>query len=96
MTTTYNVRLKRAEGALVRMLGLVGRRGFEPVDLNAAATACGRWIDVHLTVQGERPSDLLARQIERLFDVEQVTFADAVAADGPAAPIARIGVSATG
>lgn len=96
MTTTYHVRLKRSEGALLRMLGLVGRRGFEATELRSLATGCGRWLDVTMTLVGERPRDVLARQIDRLFDVERVAFADPSEEAAEPAPARPRLVSAAG
>ena len=72
MNGTLWVRLRRAEGALLRMLGVVGRRGFETENLVARPSKDGRWIEVTMSVKGTRPVELLERQIMRLVDVEGV------------------------
>lgn len=65
------VRLTRAEGALVRMLGLVERRGFVPVRILATPDGpeCQR---VLLTVQTDRPIEQLTHQLNKLYDVLHV------------------------
>jgi len=60
--------LAPAEGALVRVLGLIERRGFRLGAMQARATPRG----LHLTLAlpaGGRPADVLLRQIRRLHDV---------------------------
>lgn len=64
------------EGAVIRVLGLVERRGFELRDLSAHA---GR---LTLAVDPRGPGrhlDVLARQLERLVDVIAVSFSPAPA-----------------
>lgn len=71
ITFTMQVRLRRVEGALVRLLGLVGRRGYEAERVTARPTDDGAHLDVTLQIRGTRPADLLARQLARLHDVEE-------------------------
>lgn len=70
MTATLQIQLKRAEGSLLRLLGLVGRRGFETEEISARSLE--KHMDVVLTVRGTRPVDVLTRQILNLEDVERV------------------------
>ena len=70
MTATLRIRLKRAEGSLVRLLGLVGRRGFETEGISARSLE--KHMDVVLTVRGARSVEVLTRQILKLEDVERV------------------------
>lgn len=70
-TFTLQVRLRRAEGALVRLLGLVGRRGFEAERVTARPSEDGARLDVTLQIRGTRPVEILARQLARLHDVEE-------------------------
>jgi acetolactate synthase II small subunit len=72
MTHTVRVRLKRQEGSLLRTLGVVFRRGFEVVELSARVEPEGRWIDMTMRVESDRPIEPLCRQIEKLFDVVSV------------------------
>lgn len=72
MSHTIRIRIKRAEGSLIRVLGLIFRRGFEVAQLTAGRTEDGRWIDVTAVVESDRPADVLCRQIEKLFDVVHV------------------------
>ena len=60
--------LRRAEGAIVRVLGTTERRGFLPVSVDGEAQADGdRW-HLRMTVEGEREPETLTRQLEKLYD----------------------------
>ena len=72
MRNTIRVRLKRAEGSLLRTLGLVNRRSFEVVGVAARLTDDERWLDAELTLESDRSIDVLCRQIDKLFDVVRV------------------------
>ncbi|KAF1712065.1 acetolactate synthase [Pseudoxanthomonas kalamensis DSM 18571] len=64
--------LKPAEGALVRTLGLIERRGFAPRAINGAPDpADGRW-RVQLVVDSARPVEGLRLQLLKLYDCEAV------------------------
>jgi acetolactate synthase regulatory subunit len=71
------VRLRRTEGALLRLIGLVQRRGFEIADIATAPAEAGVW-RVRLDLESARDPVPLARQIEKLYDVVAV---DAVGLD---------------
>ena len=71
MTETLNVRLRRAEGALVRLLGLTERRGY-PATQVSAIPLDGTTMLVQLTVRCERPLEQLTRQLAKLYDVTHV------------------------
>ena len=58
-------------GALVRVLGLVERRGFEPTQVKVDTGAEGL-MRVALSVRSERPVELLVRQLMRLVEVRTV------------------------
>ena len=71
MNHTLRIRLSSVEGAVVRVLGLIERRGFS---LNKCTLGefdgTGREMEVNVT--SSRPGDLLKRQLERLHDVYHV------------------------
>ena len=66
-----NLLIDGRRGALVRVLGLVERRGYTAGRLGVDAAADGT-LRVALSVQGPRPTDLLARQLMRLVEVRSV------------------------
>ena len=65
------VLLDQAEGALLRLLGTVERRGFALSGLSADQTDAGA-LAVRLQLEGARDLQVLCRQIERLIDVREV------------------------
>jgi acetolactate synthase regulatory subunit len=74
--TTYQIRLKHAEGSLVRLLGLARRRRFDVTHLIAHPSPDGDFLDVQMTVESDRSESVLARQIENLLDVTHVSIAN--------------------
>lgn len=60
--------LRCAEGALVRVLGTVERRGFRPLGVDGEAQRDGdRW-HLRLAVEGEREAATLTAQLAKLHD----------------------------
>ncbi|MEE4175681.1 MAG: ACT domain-containing protein [Xanthomonadales bacterium] len=80
MKHTLQVQICAREGAVLRTLGLVERRGFRIESLNVAE-AQGDGQAMRLTVRSDRSIALLKRQLERLHDVIWVEMES----DGPAA-----------
>lgn len=70
MSCSLELALDRAEGALLRVLGTIERRGWNVLTVNAASDS--RSYTVNLTLDGTRDPDLLCRQLERLIDVQAV------------------------
>jgi len=71
MNHTLNIRLSGREGAVVRALGLIERRGYSLHTCSVSSTdVSGQAMQV--TVRSTRPGDLLKRQLERLHDVLSV------------------------
>lgn len=71
--------LESVEGALLRVLGTVERRGFGLRGVTAAATEASRQ-SLRLQLDGDRDPELLCRQLERLVDVRQVQLVSKVPA----------------
>ncbi|MGH8243119.1 MAG: ACT domain-containing protein [Steroidobacteraceae bacterium] len=70
MKRTIELRLARAEGAIVRTLGLIERRGFTVTAIHMRGDVGSESLVLRLEVASEgRPFDVLLRQILRLFDV---------------------------
>lgn len=75
MSNTLHVEIFEAEGALVRLIGLVERRGFTISSMAMSAPSNGSsrvTLDI-ASRSGARQIDILTRQIERLFDVHAVS-----------------------
>ena len=68
MSRRLHVHLKRADGALVRLLGLAERRGYPPERVVAAPVSPDTQL-VRLTLGGERPLEPLVRKLSGLYDV---------------------------
>ncbi|BDX00904.1 ACT domain-containing protein [Maricaulis maris] len=86
MRTSLRIELADAEGALMRLIGLVERRGFTIATLDKGEMSEGR-STVTMTLDardGARNMDVLARQVARLFDVRGVFTRDAESPISPA------------
>ncbi len=73
---TIEVKLRRAEGALQRLLCVLRRRGYEVTDLEAHTTDDGASLAVAVTLESDRPSDVLARHVAKLIECEAVALRD--------------------
>jgi len=82
MSFTLHVRLKKAEGALVRLLGQIGRRGYDVLGVRAELSADKKAFDVVVdfepfmpvppAVQQARPAEVLPALVAKLIEVEKV------------------------
>lgn len=76
MNHTLHIRLSGYEGAALRALDLMERRGFSLVTCHLEeADQNGR--DMKVKVRSSKPGDLLKRQLERLWDVQFVELLSA-------------------
>ena len=84
------VRLKKAEGSLVRLLGQIGRRGYDVLGVRAELSADRKAFDVvedfepfmpvPPAVQQARPAEVLPALVAKLIEVEKVEL------QGPGSP----------
>lgn len=82
MNRTIEVRLARAEGAIVRTLGLIERRGFAVTAIATRGEANSETVVLRLEISSPgRPFDVLIRQILRLFDVHAALLIEPRSAD---------------
>jgi acetolactate synthase regulatory subunit len=89
MSFTLVVRLKKAEGALVRLLGQIGRRGYDVLGVRAELSADQKTFDVQVdfvpfmpvppAVQQARPAEVLPSLVAKLVEVEKVELRASVA-----------------
>ena len=77
MNHTLNITLSSAEGAVLRTLGLIERRGFS-LDRCSVGEIENSRRAMEVSVSSTRPGDLLKRQLERLHDVYHVELRPAV------------------
>jgi acetolactate synthase II small subunit len=71
MSVHFEIRLKPAEGALLRTLGLIQRRGFAITELALREAGEGQLLRLAVNGNGRCPA-VLARQVERLHDVASI------------------------
>lgn len=71
MNHTLRIQLSSVEGAVVRALGLMERRGYS-LSKCSVSESDGSARHMEVTVSSSRPGDLLKRQLERLHDVYHV------------------------
>lgn len=69
---TLQLRVKRSEGALVRVLGVTRRRRFDVISMKAFPSDDGSYLNVQMTVEADRPGSTLVQQIRKLEDVSGV------------------------
>ena len=82
MKHTLHIQLSRCEGAVIRALGLIGRRGYS-LDTCSVSEADDNGQAMVVTVTSSRPGDLLRRQLERLHDVLHVELKPAEVINQP-------------
>ena len=71
MNHCFEIEIDQAEGALLRVLGTVERRGFSLLELNAGKPDADS-VALRLTLDGERDPEVLCRQLQRLVDVRAI------------------------
>lgn len=86
MQFRLDLRVSAAEGALLRVLGMIERRGFTASRLQAQRQADGCW-QLQLEVAGQRPGHTLALQLDKVYDCLSVS----VVPLGEAIPTATAG-----
>jgi acetolactate synthase regulatory subunit len=84
MNHTLTIRLSGSEGAVIRALGLIERRGFSLGSCAVGEIENGSRA-MEVSVSSARPGDLIKRQLERLHDVYEVELKPA-AVTGPRKP----------
>ena len=84
MKALLHIRIRKAEGCLVRLLGLVQRRGYDVRGVTARLTGDGKAFDVVLDVlpiqPANRPMEVLVRMVDKLYDVESVRLEEGAGA----------------
>lgn len=75
MNHTMKLTIRRVEGAMIRALGLIERRGFAVTSINATENEPGHQLELIIGLRSaDRSVDVLARQVEKLFDVCSVSL----------------------
>ena len=68
MRYQLDLTLRRAEGALARVLGTTERRGFQPLRVDGDAQSDGEKWQLRMTVEGQREPEGLQLQLAKLYD----------------------------
>ena len=71
MNHTLRIQLSSVDGAVIRALGLMERRGYS-LSKCSVGESDGSGRNMEVSVTSSRPGDLLKRQLERLHDVYHV------------------------
>ena len=66
--------LKPVEGALVRVIGMIERRGFAPRAISGGTEGGDGCWTLQLVVEGSRPAETLRRQLLKVYDCESVAI----------------------
>jgi len=78
MNHTMKLTIQRVEGAIIRTLGLIERRGFAVTSIDASPDESPHQMELTLEVYSpQRSAEVLARQVEKLFDVCSVNLVTA-------------------
>ena len=89
MQHAINIRLSQCDGAVMKALDLMERRGFSLLTCSLTqGDHNGR--EMRVTVSSLKPGDLLKRQLERLCDVIFVELSSAAAKQSPATKVQDI------
>jgi acetolactate synthase regulatory subunit len=77
MNYSLRIQLSSVEGAVIRALGLMERRGYS-LNKCSVSESDGTGRNMEVSVTSTRSGDLLKRQLERLHDVYHVELLPAV------------------
>jgi acetolactate synthase regulatory subunit len=84
MSSTLRIRIRRAEGCLLRLLGQIGRRGYEVVSIAARLEADRKTFAVDVEFEPfvpmapgkPRPAEVLPALVAKLVDVVSVELVE--------------------
>lgn len=82
MQYRLDLQLSAAEGAIIRVLGMIERRGFTATAIQAERASDGLW-QLTVIVESQRPGTTLAHQLEKIHDCVTVAVNVLDAADKP-------------
>jgi acetolactate synthase II small subunit len=73
MNHTLRMSIYKVEGAIIRLLGLIERRGFSVTAMNARSDDSAQQVEITIQLKSTgRSVEVLTRQIEKLYDVRSV------------------------
>jgi acetolactate synthase regulatory subunit len=77
MSFDLDIELKRTERAFERLLGVVGRRGYELVSVSANSSVDRGSMRVQMTLSSQRSGEPLVHHLAKLYEVEKVNLTPA-------------------
>jgi acetolactate synthase regulatory subunit len=78
MNHTLRMNMHKAEGSIIRLLGLIERRGFSVTTMNARSDDAAQQLEITVQLHSTgRSVEVLTRQIEKLYDVRTVACMNA-------------------
>lgn len=72
MSRRLQISITSTEGALIRVLGTVERRGYSLSSLQVEKNESG--MQISMQIESDRDANVLCRQLDRLFDVQSVVL----------------------
>ena len=75
MNHALKLELSSVDGALLRVIGVTERRGWSATALQAEPGQVNDTLNLRMRVMGDRPVELLVRQLSKLKDVRSVGVA---------------------
>jgi acetolactate synthase II small subunit len=73
MSAKLEITMAASEGALIRVLGTVERRGYSLNTLHVEKTQDEK-MQVSMNLESDRDANVLCRQLGRLYDVQNVSL----------------------
>lgn len=70
MASELTIRMRPSEGALLRVLGTIERRGFALNEVHTRSVSDGVELSMRIDADA-RPVEVLVRQLNRLYDVRE-------------------------
>ena len=70
MNVSLKITLLTSPGAILRVLGLAERRGYDPIRINTELN--NGIITILMTIKAERPIEILVAQYTKLFGIQTV------------------------
>lgn len=76
MKQNFECEIAQTEGSLIRVLGVIERRGYKLLDMSVKPSGPDTY-QLSFSIDTERDAMILIRQLERLYDVHDIFLAAA-------------------
>lgn len=74
MKQNFECEIAQTEGSLIRVLGVIERRGYKLLDMRVKPSSTDTY-QLSFSIDTERDATILIKQLERLYDVHDVFLA---------------------